>query len=79
MIKICMMLIVLASGCASNRCGACCDEGFAAMVPGLLQKIYGRDPETGEFCGIYIFELQAALEASQETELARDEPRGVPG
>ena len=20
-------------------------------VPGLLQKVYGRDPETGAFCG----------------------------
>jgi hypothetical protein len=45
-ITLSLMLIVLASGCALSRCGACCDDGFAAMVPGLLQKIYGRDPET---------------------------------
>ncbi|MDX1346406.1 MAG: YdhR family protein, partial [Sedimenticolaceae bacterium] len=40
-------------------------------VPGLLQKIYGRDRETGAFCGIYFFESQEALAAYRETELAR--------
>jgi hypothetical protein len=40
-------------------------------VPGLLQKIYGRDPVTGSICGIYFFESRAALEAFRETELAR--------
>jgi hypothetical protein len=29
-------------------------------VPGLVQKIYGRDEATGEACGIYFFENQAA-------------------
>jgi len=40
-------------------------------VPGLLQKIYGRDPETGAVCGIYFFENRAALAAFRESELAR--------
>jgi hypothetical protein len=39
-------------------------------VPGLLQKVYGRDAETGEICGIYIFESQGALEAFRQSELA---------
>ena len=43
-------------------------------VPGLVQKIYGRDPETGEVCGIYFFESAAALAAFRETELARTIP-----
>ncbi len=43
-------------------------------VPGLLQKIYGRDRETGAFCGIYFFESQEALAAYRETELARTIP-----
>jgi hypothetical protein len=43
-------------------------------VPGLLQKIYGRDPATGAVCGIYFFESQAALAAFRETELARTIP-----
>ena len=43
-------------------------------VPGLMQKIYGRDETTGEVCGIYFFEDQAALTAYRETELARTIP-----
>jgi len=43
-------------------------------VPGLLQKIYGRDHETGAVCGIYFFENQAALASFRETELARTIP-----
>ncbi|MCB2101267.1 MAG: YdhR family protein [Rhodobacterales bacterium] len=40
-------------------------------VPGLIQKIYGRDPDTGEVCGIYFFEDQAALEAYRASDLAK--------
>jgi hypothetical protein len=43
-------------------------------VPGLLQKIYGRDSATGDVCGIYFFEDQAALAAFRETELAKTIP-----
>ncbi len=39
--------------------------------PGLLQKIYGRDPSTGHACGIYFFESAEALRAYGESELAR--------
>lgn len=40
-------------------------------VPGLLQKIYGKDEETGDVCGIYFFEDQVALEDYHETMLAQ--------
>ena len=40
-------------------------------VPGLVQKIYGRDESTGDVCGIYFFEDQSALAAFRETELAK--------
>jgi hypothetical protein len=40
-------------------------------VPGLLQKIYGRDETSGAYCGIYFFENEAALAAFRETELAQ--------
>jgi hypothetical protein len=40
-------------------------------VPGLLQKVYGQDEETGAVCGIYFFESEAALGAFRESELAR--------
>ena len=43
-------------------------------VPGLIQKIYGRDPVTGDTCGIYFFESREALVAFRETELARTIP-----
>jgi hypothetical protein len=43
-------------------------------VPGLLQKVYGRDPETGAVCGIYFFESFEALRDFRETELARTIP-----
>jgi Putative mono-oxygenase ydhR len=43
-------------------------------VPGLVQKIYGRDDETGDVCGIYFFESQDAPSAFRETELARTIP-----
>ena len=43
-------------------------------VPGLIQKIYGRDATSGDVCGIYFFENQAALDAFRETELAKTIP-----
>ena len=43
-------------------------------VPGLLQKIYGRDPVSGDVCGIYFFESEAALAAFRDSELARTIP-----
>jgi len=43
-------------------------------VPGLVQKVYGRDPETGDVCGIYFFESGEALRRFREAELARTIP-----
>ena len=43
-------------------------------VPGLVQKVYGRDRETGAVCGIYFFESEDALRGFRETELARTIP-----
>lgn len=43
-------------------------------IPGLVQKIYGRDEATGDVCGIYFFENQAALDAYRQTELAQSIP-----
>lgn len=40
-------------------------------VPGLVQKIYGRDESAGCVCGIYFFESREALLAFRETELAK--------
>ena len=43
-------------------------------VPGLVQKLFGRDPETGDICGIYFFEDEAALAAYRESDLAKSIP-----
>jgi hypothetical protein len=40
-------------------------------IPGLVQKIYGRDESTGDVCGIYFFEDQNALSSFRETELSK--------
>ena len=40
-------------------------------VPGLVQKIYGRDEATGDVCGILFFKDKSALSAFAETELAK--------
>lgn len=40
-------------------------------VPGLLQKVYGRDPETGDMCGIYFFDSNESLVGFRQSELAR--------
>lgn len=40
-------------------------------VPGLVQKIYGRDESTGYACGIYFFEDQKALSVFRDSELAK--------
>lgn len=43
-------------------------------VPGLVQKIYGRDQSSGDVCGIYFFENQTALDKYRESELAKTIP-----
>ena len=43
-------------------------------VPGLVQKLYGRDDATGDVCGIYFCDSGEALAAFRETELARTIP-----
>ncbi|HJU75101.1 MAG TPA: YdhR family protein [Gemmatimonadaceae bacterium] len=44
------------------------------QVPGLLQKVYGRDPATGAVCGIYFFANRQALQAFRDGELAQTIP-----
>jgi hypothetical protein len=43
-------------------------------VPGLVQKIYGRDDSTGDVCGIYFFEDRQSLAAFRDSELAKTIP-----
>ena len=43
-------------------------------VPGLVQKIYGRDEASGDWCGVYFFESKEALAAFRDSELAKTIP-----
>ena len=43
-------------------------------VPGLIQKMYGKDEISGAYCGIYFFEDQKALADFRDSELARTIP-----
>ena len=43
-------------------------------VPGLVQKVYGRDQTTGDMCGIYFFETKEALAKFRDSELAQTIP-----
>lgn len=43
-------------------------------VPGLIQKVYGKDEATGDVCGIYFFKDKASLTAFRDSELAKTIP-----
>jgi hypothetical protein len=43
-------------------------------VSGLIQKIYGRDSETGDWCGIYFFDDMKSLIGFRDSELAKTIP-----
>lgn len=43
-------------------------------VPGLIQKNYGRDPQTVDWCGIYFFEDQQSLSTFRDSKLAKTIP-----
>ncbi|MBM4109103.1 MAG: hypothetical protein FJ255_09900 [Phycisphaerae bacterium] len=43
-------------------------------LPGLVQKIYGVDPVSGDYCGVLVFRSRADLEAYRVSELARSNP-----
>src|ERR1700752_146901 len=42
--------------------------------PGLIQKFYGREVDTGDTCGIYIFDSHESMQSFRQTELARTIP-----
>jgi heme-degrading monooxygenase HmoA len=44
-------------------------------VPGLMQKVYGREETTGDVCGIYFFESDEALSNFRASELAQTIPQ----
>lgn len=43
-------------------------------VPGLVQKVYGKDEASGDWCGVNFFETIEALNRYRESELAKTIP-----
>ncbi len=43
-------------------------------LPGLIQKYYGHEKETGEFTGIYVWDSEQSLREYRDSELARTIP-----
>ena len=43
-------------------------------LPGLVQKYYGHEQQTGEFTGIYLWDSVQSMREFQQTELARTIP-----
>lgn len=44
--------------------------GYRA-VPGLLQKYYVREPSTGEYGAVYVWESEESVQAFRQTDLAK--------
>lgn len=40
-------------------------------LPGLIQKFYGVEKETGEFTGIYLWDSEESIKEFRQSELAR--------
>ncbi len=43
-------------------------------IPGLIQKFYGIEKETGELTGIYFWDSEESIREFRQTELARTIP-----
>ena len=43
-------------------------------VPGLIQKYYAREPATGDYVGVYLFDSEQALLNYRSSEVARSIP-----
>ena len=43
-------------------------------LPGLIQKYYGHEKETGEYTGIYLWDSEESLREYRASELARSIP-----
>ena len=43
-------------------------------VPGLLQKYYAQDEETGHWCGIYLWDSEESLAAYMDSDLRKSIP-----
>lgn len=69
-------LVRFASTLSDDEVQALFEEraGEYESVPGLVEKIYLRFRDTGEFGAVYVWESEGALTRFRQTELARTIP-----
>lgn len=67
-----MLLVKFASALPHEAVLQLMDERLDRFraVPGLVQKYYAREPSTGEYVGVYLFESEESLQKYRESELA---------
>ena len=72
-----ILSVRIKSHLSAEEVSATIDERLASFreVPGLIQKVFGRDAASGDICGIYFFEDEATLRRYRESNLAKSIPQ----
>jgi len=70
---VCVLLVLYKSALSVERVTELFRERAVKYrdVPGLLQKLYVRDPITGDVGGVYIFDNHDSLETFRESPLGQ--------
>ena len=71
-----MLLVKFHSGLLHEQVLRLMDERLPQFraVPGLVQKYYAREPATGDYVGIYLFDSEESLLRYRSSELAASIP-----
>lgn len=71
-----MLLVKFHSGLPDDEVRRLLDERLPQFqgVPGLKQKFYAREPSSGDYCGVYLFESEQALLNYRASALAKSIP-----
>jgi hypothetical protein len=71
-----MQIVTFKSGLSDEEAVRTMDERAPQYraLPGLLQKLYFKDPETGEYGGLYVWKDEQALAEFRRSELAKSIP-----
>lgn len=71
-----MLLVKFHTGLEDARVRQLLDQRLPQFraVPGLLQKYYAREPVTGDYLGVYLFDSEESLLQYRSSELARSIP-----
>ena len=71
-----MLLVKFHSGLPENEVLGLMKERLPQFraVPGLVQKYYAREPATGDYVGVYLFDSEESLLRYRGSELAASIP-----